>query len=110
MRTGLSQVNLAIAIGVEPSSARNRGNRYETARHEPPFLTADRLAKVLRVPTPFLYAENDDLAAWIVAFDCVRPSLRRQVVRVGREALSDTVSPRLSGEAALRGKHRVRKR
>ena len=34
----------------------------------PDFQTATRLAELLAVPTPYLYADDDDLADWILNF------------------------------------------
>jgi transcriptional regulator with XRE-family HTH domain len=65
---GLSQKKLGIAAGIDPSVASARINRYETGTHEPAIIVAMRLAEVLEVPLPYLYADDDRLAEVIVAF------------------------------------------
>lgn len=63
---GLSQKALGIAAGIDENSASSRVNQYETGKHVPDYTTAHLLAKALRVPTAFLYAEGDRLADLIL--------------------------------------------
>lgn len=49
-------------------SASARMNRYETGARVPNFALVEALAKVLNVPTPYLYAADDSMARMIVAF------------------------------------------
>ena len=65
-RAALSQKQLGIDAGIDPFSASARINQYETGKHAPDFETARRLAAVLGVPTPFLYAEDDAVAEMIL--------------------------------------------
>jgi transcriptional regulator with XRE-family HTH domain len=65
---GLSQKKLGITAAIDEFSASARINQYERGKHTPEFSTAERLAKVLGVPTPYLYSSDDELAAWILAF------------------------------------------
>ena len=59
---GISQKALGIASGMDEFSASPRINQYETGKHTPDFLTLKKLAEVLKVPTAYFYAEEDDLA------------------------------------------------
>jgi len=52
----VSQKNLGIKAGIDPSVASTRINRYELGVHKPDLLTARNLAKVLGVPVAFFYA------------------------------------------------------
>jgi hypothetical protein len=36
---------------------------------------------VLAVPAPYLYAEDDMLAAWILAYTQASPSMRKKITR-----------------------------
>jgi transcriptional regulator with XRE-family HTH domain len=49
-------------------AASARMNQYERGKHTPDYSTVERLAKVLKVPTPFFYARDDELAALILKF------------------------------------------
>ena len=80
-RAGLSQQELGIKAGIDELSASSRISQYERGIHAPDFPTAERLAKVLRVPAPFLYAADDSLAAWILAFGKISASARKEVMR-----------------------------
>jgi len=68
LRAGLSQEKLGILAGIDEFSASARVNQYERGKHAPDFQMAERLAQVLNVPTPYLYAADDALAEWILAF------------------------------------------
>ena len=81
VRAGLSQRKLGIAAGLEESAANVRINQYERGRHTPNIQMVQRFAKVLRVPTPFFYAEDDGLALWILAFAKASMTLRQSVVK-----------------------------
>ncbi len=74
----ISQKELGIKAGIDEFSASARINQYERGKHAPDFLTVERLAKVLRVPTPFFYARDDDLAEAILQFGKLTPRQRRQ--------------------------------
>ena len=65
---GLSQKSLGIAAGIDEFSASPRMNQYETGKHTPDYATLKKIAKVLKVPTAYFYAEEDDLAKLIRNF------------------------------------------
>ena len=81
LRTGLSQRRLGIKAGIDEFAASPRINQYERGKHAPDFSTAERLAKVLGVPVPYLYAREDHLADWILAFRALTPKHRASVLR-----------------------------
>src|SRR5260221_11280332 len=66
LKAGLSQKKLAIVAGIEEFSSSPRINQYERGKHCPDYATAERLAKVLNVPAPFLFARDDGLAKVIM--------------------------------------------
>ena len=86
-RLGISQKQLGIKAGLDPSVASPRINQYETGKHVPDIQTAQRLAEVLAVPAPYLYAKDDLLAAWILAYSSVTPAVRRKITRTVTESL-----------------------
>ena len=79
---GLSQKQLGIKAGIDEFSASPRINQYERGKHTPDFSTVERLAKVLKVPTPFFYARDDDLADAILRFGDATPSARKRFLRL----------------------------
>ena len=84
---GLSQKSLGIEAGIDPFVASTRINRYEQGVHEPDMATAQRLAKALQVPLPYLFATDDKLAAMILAFDKLSSVDKDRVLKdlVGRK-------------------------
>lgn len=65
---GLSQKQLGINAGIDPSVASPRMNQYEKGVHAPDFSMVRHLARVLEVPTAFFYCEEDELAMVIQNF------------------------------------------
>lgn len=83
---GLSQKQLGIKAGMDEFSASPRMNQYEQGRHTPDLSTVERLAKVLGVPTPFLYTADDGLAAWILAYGDLSQATRQLVLKKAKQA------------------------
>ena len=81
LRAGISQKQLGIRAGIDEFSASPRINQYEQGKHTPGFSTVERLAKVLKVPTPFLYCRDDELAQWILARRSVSQRERHRILK-----------------------------
>lgn len=79
-RAGISQRQLGIRAGIDPFAASARINQYERGKHVPDIWTAARLARVLAVPSAYLYAQDNALAAWILAFGQVSAIERRSIL------------------------------
>ena len=62
----LSQANLGVAAGMDPSGASARMNQYERDIHVPDYQTMKRIADVLGHPVPFFYTEDDIMAEIIL--------------------------------------------
>lgn len=91
---GWSLEKLGVMIGIDESSSRARISRYELGVHEPPVATARLLAEALKVPLAFLYCEDDDIAALLLALNGMPKSLRREKARL----LMSMLPPILAGE------------
>lgn len=61
-------------------SASARMNQYERAKHEPDWLTVQRLAGVLQVPVAYLYAEDDATAELLLAFNSLPLEAREEAL------------------------------
>lgn len=57
----IPQDKLGVLIGLDETVASARISRYETGQHEPPYKTAQQLAKALNVPVAYLYCEDNEL-------------------------------------------------
>ncbi|HFQ6994996.1 TPA: helix-turn-helix domain-containing protein [Klebsiella pneumoniae] len=58
-KAGITQRELGIRIGMEPSSASGRMNHYEKGRHIPDIDTLKRMADELGVPINYFFCENE---------------------------------------------------
>ena len=67
LASGLSQKELGVAAGIDPSVASTRVNRYEVGVHKADYTIAVPLAQVLNVPVAYLYCDDDDLASVLIA-------------------------------------------
>lgn len=81
LRAGLSQIELGRRAGLEPSVASPRINQYEKGLHVPHHETAKRLAKVLGVPTAFLFAEDEQLAKLLLAWAEMTAGERKKLLK-----------------------------
>lgn len=73
---GWSQERLGVAIGIDESSSRARISRYELGVHEPPLPTIKLIAEALGVPFMYLFCEDDNLAALLLALHRIEPERR----------------------------------
>jgi len=59
---GISQKELGIRLGMDPSSASGRMNHYEKDRHMPDIATLRRIADELDVPLSYFFCDSDNSA------------------------------------------------
>lgn len=78
----LSQRELGIKAGLDPSVASTRINRYELGVHKADYPTSQRLAAVLSVPVAYLYADEDDLAKLILMFGRLKRPQRARILHL----------------------------
>lgn len=64
----LSQKKLGVEAGIDEFSASARMNHYEKGRHTPDYSMLKRIAKILKLPVAYFYAERDELADLIKLF------------------------------------------
>lgn len=80
-RAGLSQKQLGILAGMDPSVASPRINQYERGRHEPQARTAKELAEVLGVPPAFLYTDDELLAELLLRWGDLSLKAKKQLLK-----------------------------
>src|SRR5580693_4817790 len=81
LAAGLSQKQLGIKAGLDEFVASTRVNRYEVGVHEPDVGMTRRLAKALNVPTAYFYADDDAMAAMILAFARISQGKQQTILR-----------------------------
>ena len=87
LRAGLTQARLGVLAGIDEASASARMNQYERGKHEPDWLTVQRLAQVLAVPVAYLYAEDDATAELLLLFHALPLEAREEAVADFRKRL-----------------------
>lgn len=80
LRRGLTQMQLGVLAMIDEYSASARVNQYERGKHLPDFNTAERLANALRIPAPYFYTRDEQLAALILAYGELPESERRKLL------------------------------
>ncbi|MGD7198332.1 helix-turn-helix domain-containing protein [Ralstonia pseudosolanacearum] len=78
-QVGIPQDVLGVEIGLDETTASARISRYESGVHEPPFEIAQKLAKVLRVPTAYLYCDNDALARFLLTWQFLSRDEKKEI-------------------------------
>ncbi len=81
VRAKVSQRELGIRIGMEPSSASGRMNHYEKGRHFPDVSTLKRLAGELNVPLNYFFCESELMAEIVLVLDSLNDEEKLQVLR-----------------------------
>ncbi len=65
----ITQKDLGVKIGMEPSSASGRMNHYEKGRHVPDIGTLERMAEELNVPLNYFFCRSELSAELACAID-----------------------------------------
>ena len=80
LAVGISQRELGIQAGMDPSVASPRINQYERGKHAPDTNTLSKLGQVLGMPVAYFFAEDDDLAVLIANFHRLTSTARKRLV------------------------------
>ncbi len=83
---GISQEQLGMDAGLDPMSASARMNRYELGKRVPNFELVEEFAKVLKVPTPYFYARDENLARLILAAGKLPMKERARIADLAEQA------------------------
>ncbi len=82
LAAGLSQKQLGIKAGIDEFSASPRINQYERGKHVPDFSIAEKLAAVLKIPTPYLFARDDELAKLILRYGQLDAATKARMLEI----------------------------
>jgi transcriptional regulator with XRE-family HTH domain len=80
LNAGISQKQLGIKAGIDEFSASARINQYERGKHTPDLLTLTRLAAVMKVPAPYFYCQDAELAEVIVKFSALGKAQKKRLL------------------------------
>jgi len=82
VRAKISQKALGIQSGMDEFVASARVNQYERGTHSPDYSVATQLARVLGVPTAYLYADKDDEAELLLRFADLNKKQRAALLKL----------------------------
>ena len=78
----ISQKDLGIKMGIDPSSASGRMNHYETGRHMPDLATLKKLAAELNVPVNYFFCESEESAVLARLIDKLDDEGKRKLIQM----------------------------
>nr|WP_310736092.1 helix-turn-helix transcriptional regulator [Pseudoalteromonas sp. SR41-1] len=81
-RMKISQKELGIKIGMDPSSASGRMNHYETGRHMPDLATLKKLASELNVPVNYFFCESEESATLACLIEKLDDEGKRKLIKL----------------------------
>ena len=93
-RAELTQLELGVRAGMDPSVASPRINQYERGAHAPKPETAEALADVLGIPAAFLYTRDEQLARLLLRWPELTAAKKKSLLKL---ALDDGPAIAASG-------------
>ncbi|WP_283235269.1 helix-turn-helix transcriptional regulator [Pseudoalteromonas sp. S1688] len=84
-RMKISQKELGIKMGMDPSSASGRMNHYETGRHMPDLATLKKLASELNVPVNYFFCESEESATLACLIEKLDDKGKRKLIELLEE-------------------------
>ncbi|PCC10453.1 XRE family transcriptional regulator [Pseudoalteromonas sp. JB197] len=81
----ISQKELGIKMGMDPSSASGRMNHYETGRHMPDLTTLKKLASELNVPVNYFFCESEESATLACLIEKLDDEGKRKLIELLEE-------------------------
>jgi len=78
-RAGLTQQELGILAGMDTDIAGAKMNQYEKGVHIPKFSRLKALAKALKVPPAYFYAESNELAELLYVYETLSKKDRQAI-------------------------------
>ena len=76
----ISQKDLGIKIGIDPSSASGRMNHYETGRHMPDIETLKKIAEELNVPVNYFFCDSEKSATLACLIDKLDDEMKDKLI------------------------------
>jgi transcriptional regulator with XRE-family HTH domain len=80
-RAGLSQRELGRRIGMKDDAASPRINQYESGTHVPRAETVEAIARALKIPVAYLFADGERMARMILAFAQLSAAEQERITR-----------------------------
>ena len=81
---GWTRKEQGVWTGIETENASAKMNQYEQGVHVPKYPRLKGLAKALKVPPAYFYAETDDLADLLYAWERLSGRKRQELIRLAQ--------------------------
>jgi len=81
-RAELTQLELGVRAGMDPSVASPRINQYERGAHAPKPETAEALADALGIPAAFLYTRDEQLAQLLLRWPELTAAKKKSLLKL----------------------------
>lgn len=81
-KAGLTQQELGALAGIEEENASAKMNQYEQGVHLPKYPRLKALAKALKVPTAYFYAESNELADLLYNFERLSSQAKQSILKL----------------------------
>lgn len=79
-KSGITQKQLGILIGMDESSASGRMNHYEKGRHIPDLATLKKIADELHVPLNYFFCEDDESAKLAIEISKLQSEQKKKLM------------------------------
>lgn len=80
----MTQHQLGVLAGIDEDNASAKMNQYEQGVHIPKFDRLRDLARALKVPAAYFYAESDDLAELLYSYGKLSNKARQAIAKLIR--------------------------
>ena len=79
-KSGITQKQLGILIGMDENSASGRMNHYEKGRHIPDIATLKKIANELNVPLNYFFCEDDESARLAIEVSKLQSEQKKELM------------------------------
>lgn len=84
VRADLKQYQLGLLAGLNEDQASAKINQYEQGTHVPRFPRLKQLAKALKVPAAYFYAESEDLAELLYHYERLTQAEKQRLLALAK--------------------------
>lgn len=80
-KSGITQKQLGVLIGMDENSASGRMNHYEKGRHIPDLATLKKIADELNVPLNYFFCEDEATAELVIEISKLDEEKKLKLIR-----------------------------
>ena len=81
-KSGITQKQLGILIGMDENSASGRMNHYEKGRHIPDLAILKKIADELKVPLNYFFCEDETTAELVIEISKLQNEQKLELIRL----------------------------